>query len=552
MGHQQNVLLAVGTAHFDQFVTLVQGQGADTGLARRIQHIQLQALHRTHTGDHHKETLVKLADGQTRRHFLACLQRQDIDDIGALGGTACLGDQITLLAVNLTGIGKEQNVIVGRSGKHSGDHVLVAGGHSLHALTAAALGRILAGRCALDITVSGHGVDALFLLDKIFNVDLILHFLDLGAALIAVLVADLQQFVLQHAAQQFLVAQQFQIVSDALFQLIILILQLLAVQTLQCLKTHIQNSLCLHIVQRKALHQCFLRIVVTGANDTDNFINIILCDQQTFQQMGALTRLTQIVLGAAGQHFHLECQILVDDLAQRQDFRLLLVIHQSQQNDAEAALQRCLFKEMVQHHLRISILLQLDNDAHTDTVGLVTQVGNTLQPLFAHLFGDLAHQFAFIHLIGQLRHDDTGAVCAELLKLRAGADNHLAAAGGIGGADTAAAHNDTAGGEIGAGNMLHQLTHSDLGVFQYRHAGVDHFRQVVGRNIGGHTNGDTVRAVDQQIGEAAGQHTGLFLGFIEVGIPIDSFLVDVPQHFAGDLGKTSLGITVSSGGVAVD
>ena len=41
-------------------------------------------------------------------------------------------------------------------------------------------------------------------------------------------------------------------------------------QTLQGLETHIQNGLCLHIVQPEAAHQVFLGVIVAGADDLDN------------------------------------------------------------------------------------------------------------------------------------------------------------------------------------------------------------------------------------------------------------------------------------------
>ena len=99
--------------------------------------------------------------------------------------------------------------------------------------------------------------------------------------------------------------------------------------------------------------------------------------------------------------------------------------------------------------------------------------------------------------------------------------------------------------------MLHQVCQLHLRIVQNSHAGVDDLGQVMGRNVGGHTHGNTGRTINQQIRETAGQNPGLGAALIEVRIPVDGFLVDVPEHFAGQLGKSSLGITVSSGRVAV-
>ena len=62
-----------------------------------------------------------------------------------------------------------------------------------------ALGGVLADRGALDIARLGEGEDALLLLDQVLDVDLVLHVLDLRDPLVAVLVPDGGELVLQHA-----------------------------------------------------------------------------------------------------------------------------------------------------------------------------------------------------------------------------------------------------------------------------------------------------------------------------------------------------------------
>ena len=79
----------------------------------------------------------------------------------------------------------------------------------------------------------------------------------------------------------------------------------------------------------------------------------------------------------------------------------------------------------------------------------------------------------------------------------------------------------------------------------------DDLPQVVGRDVGGHAHGDAGGAVDQQIGEAAGQHTGLLAALVKVGVPVHGVLLDIPQHFIGNFGKTGLRVTVGSRGIAI-
>ena len=74
----------------------------------------------------------------------------------------------------------------------------------------------------------------------------------------------------------------------------------------------------------------------------------------------------------------------------------------------------------------------------------------------------------------------------------------------------------------------------------------------MGRNIRRHANSNAVRAIHQQVGEARRKHGRLLQAFVVVGIPVDRFLFKVAQQFHGRFSQTSLGVTHSSGGVAVD
>ena len=74
----------------------------------------------------------------------------------------------------------------------------------------------------------------------------------------------------------------------------------------------------------------------------------------------------------------------------------------------------------------------------------------------------------------------------------------------------------------------------------------------MGRDVGRHTDRDTVTAVDQQIRETRGQNRRLLEHIVEGRHEIDGILVDITQHLRGDLAHAGLGISVCRGGVAVD
>ena len=60
------------------------------------------------------------------------------------------------------------------------------------------------------------------------------------------------------------------------------------------------------------------------------------------------------------------------------------------------------------------------------------------------------------------------------------------------------------------------------------------------------------RAVDQQIRQPRGQHQRLFLRAVVVGPEVHRLLVDIGQHFMGDLGETDFRVTHGRGAVAVN
>ena len=123
------------------------------------------------------------------------------------------------------------------------------------------------------------------------------------------------------------------------------------------------------------------------------------------------------------------------------------------------------------------------------------------QPVVVDQLGDLLVQGGLVHLVGQLGDDDAVAARLALFDVGLGAHDHAAPAGGVGVADALVAHDDAAGGEIGAGHELHQLFDRGVGVIYQEGDGVGKFAQVVGRDVGRHTDRDARRAVEQQVGQ---------------------------------------------------
>ena len=72
------------------------------------------------------------------------------------------------------------------------------------------------------------------------------------------------------------------------------------------------------------------------------------------------------------------------------------------------------------------------------------------------------------------------------------------------------------------------------------------------RNVGGHADGDTIGAVDDERGNARGQNCGLDGGLVVVRHEVDGLHVDVGERFTGDALHAALGVTHCGRWVAID
>ena len=108
------------------------------------------------------------------------------------------------------------------------------------------------------------------------------------------------------------------------------------------------------------------------------------------------------------------------------------------------------------------------------------------------------------------------------------------------------------GREVWARDVLHELIDFDIGVLQCCQTPRHHLTEIVRRDIGRHTNGNTRRAVYKQVGHPRWQHCGDSLSAIVVVDKIDCFLVQVCQQGMCNLGHANLGVSHRRSGVSVN
>ena len=120
-----------------------------------------------------------------------------------------------------------------------------------------------------------------------------------------------------------------------------------------------------------------------------------------------------------------------------------------QHDDAHRVLQLGVPVQLVQHHLGVGVPAQVDDHPHPLAVGLVVQIGDALDPLVLHQVGDALDQPGLVDHIGDLGDDDLELAVLLFLNDGPAPEGDLAPAGGVGGPDAAAAHDDAGGGEVG-------------------------------------------------------------------------------------------------------
>ena len=287
-----------------------------------------------------------------------------------------------------------------------------------------------------------------------------------------------------------------------------------------------------------------------------HLVDIVAGNDQSLEDMSALLGFVQIELRTADCHLMTVIHEIADALLQREQLRaklqmVVLARHQRNAVHSERALQCRHLEELVEDDLGVGIFLHVDNDTHALTAGLIIDIGDTLQLAFLHEVSDILDELLLVDTIRNLRdHDAVVAVIA--LDLSLGTHDDASLTRLIGFFNALETIDISTCGEVWSRDILHQSIGVDVWIVDISAAAIDHLTQVVSRNVGSHTHGNTVTAIDQQVGHLGRHHRGLLQRIIEVVDHIDGILLDIVHDMLTHLGKAALGITHGSRRVAVN
>ena len=254
-----------------------------------------------------------------------------------------------------------------------------------------------------------------------------------------------------------------------------------------------------------------------------------------------------IVNGSSGDNFFLVFQIFHQHILQVADLRL--AVHQSQHDHGNAVLQLGMLIKPVEDDVGIGILFQFDDDSHAFPVGFIPNGRNTVHLLILYHLCNFFDQSGLIDLIRNFRHHNLLFSMGQFLDFRYRTDQNLSLSCPVCLLHRCFTHNHGAGRKIRTLYMLQQIIYRSIRVVDQFYGSVDHFSQIMRRDGCGHTYGDTVGTVYQQIRESGRQNTRFFFLSVKVRIEIHRFLFDIPQHLKCQ--RRHSGFRITHGGSTV-
>src|SRR5439155_19503201 len=195
--------------------------------------------------------------------------------------------------------------------------------------------------------------------------------------------------------------------------------------------------------------------------------------------------------------------------------------------------------------IRVGIAFQFNNHAHTFTVGLIAHLGDAVDLAVTRQFGNLLDQIGLVDLVGKLGHDDADSPTLALFKVSTRTHYDASTPTGIHVANALTALNNAPSREVRPTYDARQFFSCRLWILDQVNDAITDFNEIMWWNVGGHTNGDAGRAINQQVGQTGRQDSWLLRLVIVVGFEIDGIFVNVTQQFIGN--GRHLGFSVTHG-----
>src|SRR5579884_38346 len=254
-----------------------------------------------------------------------------------------------------------------------------------------------------------------------------------------------------------------------------------------------------------------------------------------------LTRLAQLESGAAADHIYAVINEMADGIWQRK--LAGLAIDDRQKDHRKAFLHLRVLVELVEHNLRLCPALQLNDDAHSVAVALIAHVTDIVNRLVIDQLGDTLDKRVLVDLIRDLADDDRLPALRQVFDGAFSTHQEASTPRLVRLRDAAPPVDEAPSREVRPLNMLQHFGQPGMWIVHHLNGGIDDFRQIVRRDVGRHADGDAVRAINDEVRNARGQHRRLIGGLVIIGNEVHSLLINVGQQLAGNAHHAALGVT---------
>ena len=542
-GGQDDLLLAVGQAHRHQLVVLVE-RDRDDPRPLRVDELHEPGLLDVPLfgGKEQEARIFERTDRDDRVDPLALGDGNEVDKARPLRHPARLGDLVRLDPVRLPSVAEEQDEgVVGGDGRHL--HViLLLRPHPHDPAAAPLLPAVGLEQQPLDVAVVGQGDHHIGVRDQIFLFQFGVLAGDPGPPRVPEPLLDLEQLGLDDLKHLPFVAQHVLVLGDRLDQLLVLRIQLLALERGEPLEPHLEDGVRLGLAERKLLHEARPRgrHVLRLPDERDHLIERLERDLESLEDVGARLGLPELELGPAGHHDLAVVEIMREQLREGQHARD--AVDEREHDRAERRLELGVLVQLVEDNLRVHVAAELDDHAHPLPVAFVPQVAHAVELLLPDQLGDPFDERRLVHHVRELGHDHGHPAAPKLLKGGLGADDHAPPPLRIGLVDPLPPEDEPPGREIGPLHDFEERLRGEAGILDQGDERLDELAQVVGGDVGGHPDRDPGGTVHEEVGDAAREDGGLLHGLVEVGHEADGLFVDVREELHRHPREPGLGV----------
>ena len=334
--------------------------------------------------------------------------------------------------------------------------------------------------------------------DKVLKVDLLGSLCKLGASLVTVLSFDLLKLALKNALKLLLALKNRTKLCDKHLKLCNSVLNLLPFKPGKLTESHLYDSLCLNVGKTESVAKLKLCIGnrSRALDDLNNLVDILCRYSVALKNMDLTKCFFKIKLCTSFDNFLLEIYVFVKYSWQIKRFRLATV--DNEHINRAGILKLCILVKLIENDLSICIASILDNNSHTASAGLITQCCDSLNLLFLNKISHTLYKHRLVNHIGYLGEDDPSVL---ILNNSSCSYINLASSGLVCFSDTARAVNYGSGGKVGTLDKHHKVADRAFGIVNSVNDTVNNLGEIMGRNVSCHTNRNTNRAIDKQIGK---------------------------------------------------